>query len=57
MPHCNCREDSDAKLIKNAADVKLRSFNTKVSAVLAFPSHRSESKRLKITTETPSLSN
>lgn len=25
-----CREDSDAKLIQNAADVKLRSFATKV---------------------------
>lgn len=25
-----CREDSDAKLIQNASDVKLRSFATKV---------------------------
>ena len=30
------REESDARVIINAADVKLRSFNTKVSHVAVF---------------------
>ena len=33
-PFLLCREESDARVIINAADVKLRSFNTKVKGAV-----------------------